>query len=406
MILNIVGIILPWCIVGLGCWIGYHLIRQNGRILLRLEALEKQLAQLGPTPVPRPVPRTAPVQPQGLPVGSVAPAFTLPDLAGEQKTLAHWRGQRLLLIFFNPHCGFCRQMAPDLAALPVEGTNGHLLPLVITTGEIEANRKFVAEYGLRCPVLRQEQMEVASQYQAHGTPVGYLIDEQGKIASPLAVGAQALLALVDAPKREHVEASTSHNGHKVHKGNRSLAESRINRSGLKAGTPAPSFTLPRLGGGTLSLADYRGQRVLLVFSDPQCGPCDLLSPRLEQLHRRTPEVQVLMISRRGVEENRQKVQKHGLTFPVVLQNSWEISRAYAMFGTPIGYLIDEEGIIAADVAVGAESILALVAGEEPVASGQDNNAGKQRAGRQDTGKKRTREEHDHLKESSHHGAAI
>jgi peroxiredoxin len=375
MILNIVGIIFPWFIVGLGCWIGYHLIRQNGRILLHLEALEKQLAQLSPTPVPRTVPRTAPSQPQGLPVGSVAPAFTLPDLAGEQKTLAHWRGQCLLLIFFNPNCGFCRQMAPDLATVPVAGTNGYPLPLVITTGEVEANRKLVAEYGLRCPVLRQEQREVAAQYQAHGTPMGYLIDEQGNIASPLAVGAQALLALAGAPNQGYVEASTSHNGHKVHKGNRSLSESRINRSGLKAGTPAPAFTLPRIDGGEVSLEEYQGRRVLLVFSDPQCGPCDLLSPQLEQLHRRTPEVQVVMISRRGVEENRQKVQKHGLTFPVVLQNAWEISRQYAMFGTPIGYLIDEEGIIAADVAVGVEPILALLSGKEPSTGIQGNGAG-------------------------------
>jgi hypothetical protein len=53
------------------------------------------------------------------------------------------------------------------------------------------------------------------------------------------------------------------------------------------------------------------------------------------------------------------VAEHGLTFSLALQRQWEISRRYAMFGTPIGYLIDEAGIIAADVAVGAEPILAL-----------------------------------------------
>src|SRR5438105_6606650 len=50
-------------------------------------------------------------------------------------------------------------------------------------------------------------------------------------------------------------------------GNRSLARSRINRSGLKAGTRAPAFSLPRLEGGELSLEQLRGRRVLLVFSD-------------------------------------------------------------------------------------------------------------------------------------------
>src|SRR5438067_9853935 len=40
-------------------------------------------------------------------------------------------------------------------------------------------------------------------------------------------------------------------------GDRSLANSRINRKGLTAGTPAPSFRLPRVDGGQLSLEDYR-----------------------------------------------------------------------------------------------------------------------------------------------------
>src|SRR6266516_2146714 len=54
-------------------------------------------------------------------------------------------------------------------------------------------------------------------------------------------------------------------------GNRSLARSKINRDGLKAGTSAPSFRLPRLDGGELSLEELRGTRILLVFSDPHCG---------------------------------------------------------------------------------------------------------------------------------------
>jgi hypothetical protein len=44
----------------------------------------------------------------------------------------------------------------------------------------------------------------------------------------------------------------------------------------------------------------------------------------------------------------------------VLQRKWEISKRYAMFATPIAYLIDSDGVIASDVAVGPESILSLV----------------------------------------------
>jgi len=141
--------------------------------------------------------------------------------------------------------------------------------------------------------------------------------------------------------------------------NRSLARSRIKRDGLKAGTSAPSFRLPRLDGGELSLEELRGKRVLLVFSDPHCGPCQVLAPKLEQFHRERSEISVVMISRGEPKENRTKVKEHGLTFPVVMQQRWEISRRYAMFATPIAYLIDEGGVITCDVAVGTDSILSL-----------------------------------------------
>jgi peroxiredoxin len=354
--LIVFGIVLPWLIVGLGCWLGYQLVRQNGRLLLRLEALEQRLAQLPTAPSAAPAP--APSAPQGLPVGSAAPEFELPDLAGGRKALSDFRGHRLLLIFFNPRCGFCTQMAPDLAALPTDGANGRPVPLVVSTGDAKENRQLVAEHGLRCPMLLQEQMEVASRYQADGTPMGYLIDEQGQIASEIAVGAQAILTLADPAA---TAAATRVNGHHAHHGNRELADSKLQRNGLPVGTPAPAFALPTLDGAELSLEAYHGQRVLLVFSDPHCGPCDALAPQLERQHRALADVQVLMVSRGELEANRAKVEEHGLTFPMVLQKQWELSRAYAMFATPIAYLIDENGVIAADVAVGLEPILALLA---------------------------------------------
>ena len=111
----------------------------------------------------------------------------------------------------------------------------------------------------------------------------------------------------------------------------------------------------------MSLEELRGKRVLLVFSDPHCGPCNALAPGLEKFHREHAEISVVMISRGEPKENRAKVKEHALTFPVVLQQRWEISRLYAMFATPMAYVIDERGVIAADVAVGVEKIEALLA---------------------------------------------
>jgi peroxiredoxin len=143
--------------------------------------------------------------------------------------------------------------------------------------------------------------------------------------------------------------------------NHSLARSRIKRDGLKAGTPAPDFRLPRLDGrGELGLEDLRGRRVLLVFSNPHCGPCEALAPQLEKFHRAHPDLEVVLISKGEPGENRAKVKQHSLTYPIVLQQQWEISRRYAMFATPVAYLIDEAGVIIHDVAVGLDAIRALM----------------------------------------------
>jgi len=84
-----------------------------------------------------------------------------------------------------------------------------------------------------------------------------------------------------------------------------------------------------------------------------------------------------MISRGDVEENRRKVRQHGLTFPVALQKQWEVSRRYAMFATPIAYLIDEQGRIARGVAVGVEPILELARDAAPAANGKNNVGGEE-----------------------------
>ena len=148
---------------------------------------------------------------------------------------------------------------------------------------------------------------------------------------------------------------------RVYKGNRPLSASRLNRSGLKQGTIAPAFTLPLLDGGQVSLDAYRGKRVMIVFSDPKCKPCHALMPELAKLHRRTPDIEILIISRGNIDAVRAEFAARPVPFPVAVQKSWEISRRYAMFATPIAYVIDDAGKIAGDVAVGPEPILILLA---------------------------------------------
>ena len=39
--------------------------------------------------------------------------------------LEEFRGRSVVLTFFSPTCGFCQQMAPQLASLPADGGKGY-----------------------------------------------------------------------------------------------------------------------------------------------------------------------------------------------------------------------------------------------------------------------------------------
>lgn len=140
----------------------------------------------------------------------------------------------------------------------------------------------------------------------------------------------------------------------------SLQRSRLKRDGLDAGTVAPAFTLPGLYGGTHDLNAWIGRKVLLMFSDPDCGPCAEVSKKLQQRHLDGADATILAISRGDIERNRLKAQELQLSFQILLQKQWEVSREYAIFATPAAYLIDEQGTISTDVAVGTEAILNLL----------------------------------------------
>jgi peroxiredoxin len=345
--------LLLWAVFLAVCWFCYQLFLQNGRLQLRLEALEQELQAQGILPY-----KEKDIL-KGLPEGSQLNDFELPLLAGGSMTLSQWRGKKVLLIFFNPGCAFCIQLLPKLGALTPNADKRALVPLIISTGDVEENRRIFEQAGVSLPVLLQESAEVATLYRVPGTPMGYLVDEQGQTATALIQGGDDLLALLGVRVQHPTQAAMGSSNGKGRRGfSRSLENSKIKRDGLEVGARAPEFTLPRVDEGELSLNQYLGEKVLLVFSDPACGPCQQLAPKLENLHRKG-DVQVVMISRGDIEANRQKIAEQGLTFPVVLQRHWEISRDYGVFATPVGYLIDDKGLLATSVAMGAQAILDL-----------------------------------------------
>ncbi|HYT81490.1 MAG TPA: PqqD family peptide modification chaperone [Actinomycetota bacterium] len=132
--------------------------------------------------------------PQGVAKGKPIPSFELPDTEGQTVSLESLRGQKLLLVNWSPTCGFCKQIAPELAELEPQLREHDIQPVLIATGEIEANRQIMEEAGLDALLLLQEPGE-AEVFSGMGTPVAYLVDEEGKNAASFAYGSDAVPAL-------------------------------------------------------------------------------------------------------------------------------------------------------------------------------------------------------------------
>jgi peroxiredoxin len=342
--------IVMWALIGLLAvavvslaWLLVQVLRQQGRVLLRIDELEDRLAGAEPDP--------GNGRPRGLPPATPVPPFRLPDLSGAEVGLEDLRGKRVLLVHWDPQCGFCRRIAPELANLRGRLTERKTELLLLSYRDVESNEALAREHGLECTILLQPDGETVEAFATLGTPAAYLLDERGRVARPLALGADQVPALAS-----HAAGSTTRLGSE-----RPLAESRIERAGIPAGSRAPSFDLPDLRGHKISLDDYRGRRVLLVFSDPECGPCDAMTSELSRFYRdhRDDGLDVLMISRGEREDSRRKAIEYGIEFPVVVQPGWRLSKKYGIFATPVAFLLDERGVIAREVARGGPEILRL-----------------------------------------------
>jgi thiol-disulfide isomerase/thioredoxin len=123
--------------------------------------------------------------------GEFAPAFQLPDLNGEPVDLAAFKGKPTLILFWNPGCGFCRQMLEELREWERNRPADMLNVLLVSTGTIEANRAL----NLQAPVLLDSGFSVAMSFGARGTPSAVLVDAEGRIAADVAGGRDALWAL-------------------------------------------------------------------------------------------------------------------------------------------------------------------------------------------------------------------
>lgn len=118
--------------------------------------------------------------------------------------------------------------------------------------------------------------------------------------------------------------------------------------GLERGMRAPDFVLETTEGDSTRLSDFRGERVLLNFWATWCPPCRAEMPDMQKFHE-DGDVVILGVNLTDTRNESEDVypflDEFGITFPILLDRSGEISYLYQIQPIPTSFLIDSHGII-------------------------------------------------------------
>jgi len=333
-------------------WVALGLLRQHGRMLLRIEALEQARSATahvhGPALSPPPA-AGASSTPPGLPVGTPLPAFSLKDLAGNRITNATLRtlARPVLLLSSDPNCGPCTSMQPDLDRWAARYTKEFAL-VVATRGAKEANRKKFAGTGA-AHVLMDSDTTLAKAISTMPTPSAIVVDAAGIIRSDVAVGQRGIEALI-ASLTGTVPTS-------------SLPDAAPRHS---IGTAFPLFEFPSASGLRVNAGLLKGSPTLLLFWNPSCGFCTQMNEALRrwEAKRTATSPRLMFISAGDAEANL----RLGFTSAMGLDDGFTLGKQLGAPGTPSAVLVDGDGRIASDVAVGEPAIWRLLGVDAPPAA--------------------------------------
>ncbi len=122
---------------------------------------------------------------------------------------------------------------------------------------------------------------------------------------------------------------------------------------IGVGDKAPAFSLPATGGSTVSLADFAGHPVVVVFYPGDDTP--VCTKQLNSYSRELDEftaldAQVIGISAQGLASHEAFAGKHGLKFPLLADTDKAVAGLYGTLG-PLGFprrsvfIIDGQGVV-------------------------------------------------------------
>ena len=326
-------------------WLLWQLWRQNGRLMLRLDALE---AAPGAERLSNRV--AAPGDFQPALAGTRAPGFELPVIGGARGSLDGLlaAGQPVLLIFADADCGPCKELLPE-----VQGWQGRYSNR-LTIGVVGSGwrKKHARPPAGLANLFVQEKREVSERYGVPGTPAAVLIRADGMLVSRVVTGADGVRHLLQAalsPMPRPLGAGAGGNGR--------AGTPQPPKAEVATGQLVPPITLRDLDGAEVNLADWLVQETVLLFWSPSCGFCQRVLPELRGWERGRPAgaPRLLIISSGAAEANRAME----LASPVLLDEAFRTGRLFGAAGTPSAVLIDRERRVASGVAVGGPAVLAL-----------------------------------------------
>ena len=159
----------------------------------------------GKAPAPAPVRKVQPPDPAlrevlqagtGLPVGTPAPEFTMPNLIGQSRSLRSIRqeGKTVCLVFASPYCDPCKALLPYLGRW-IHEHERWLNIVMISRGAATQNLAKLNGFDAS-RVLLQHEFELSNAYGVRSTPAAVLISPDGRIQSEPAVGKEDIQRLI------------------------------------------------------------------------------------------------------------------------------------------------------------------------------------------------------------------
>lgn len=113
-----------------------------------------------------------------------APDFSLPDMDGQQRSMASYQGKVVILHFWASWCVPCRKEMPTLHHLhnSFDGKNIELVCVSTDTGNKKKIEAFMNDINLHFNTLLDPDGDVRNKYSVRALPTTYLIASDGKIS--------------------------------------------------------------------------------------------------------------------------------------------------------------------------------------------------------------------------------